>query len=220
MQLKIKRSQREGGVMKDQVIFCLDARVGFTPEEANSINRYKLQNQVIYNSEAAKRYLDKGDAVRDGSMVGSLKSLGLSALAAMRLNISIASLARGQHIECKSLDELLGAEEAIMTACQNLRGYLETAATFDGREMLFDFATGKPEVVAQAVTPAPMLVAPDEPPPAPVPEPLIGSLPPPMPERPLTALEQAAMVPEPSSQSVDEGMVVAPIGMRKKKPTY
>lgn len=160
MQLKIRRSQREGGVISKNVIFCLDARVDFTAQEQHHITRYKLHNQVIYNSEASARHLAKADAQRDGSIGGSLKSLASVAMAAMKLNISIASLQRGQHIECKSLDELLGAEEAIMTACENLRGYLDTAATFDGREVLVEFETGGPKVIAQSVSPAPALISP------------------------------------------------------------
>jgi hypothetical protein len=158
MQLKIKRSQRMGGVMSNNTVFCLDARVQFTAEEQQNIARYKLGAQVIYNSDASKRLLEKGKAQQDGSALGSLKSLATVALAAMRLNISINSLAQGQHIECKSLDELLAAESALMQACENLKSYLDAAATFDGREVLFDFSTGSPQAVASAVTPQPMLV--------------------------------------------------------------
>lgn len=158
MQLKIRRSQRDGGIISKTAIFCLDARMEFTEAERTHIARYKLAGQVIYNSDASQRLQDKADRQRDGSVGGSLKSLASIALAHMKLNISIASLERGQHIECKSLDELLGAEEAIMTACQNLKGYLDTAATFDGREVLFDFATGQAEAVARVITPAPMLI--------------------------------------------------------------
>ena len=158
MQLKIKRSQREGGVISKNVIFCLDARVEFTQAEADNIRRYKLHNEVLYNSEASKRLLDKGSAAHDGSVGGNLKNLAFTAMAAMRLNITVTSLQRGQHIECKSLDELLGAEEAIMIACQNLRGYLDTAATFDGREVVVSFADDGPRAIAQAAAPAPALV--------------------------------------------------------------
>ncbi|MFI4973124.1 MAG: hypothetical protein ACHP84_01145 [Caulobacterales bacterium] len=160
MQLKLRRSQREGGVMSRTAIFCLDARIEVTREEQQAITRYKLAGQVIYNSETSKKHLERSAKQNDGSMVGGLKGLASAALAAMNLNISVASLQRGQHVECKSLDELLGAEEAIMTACQNLKGYLETAQTFDGREVLVDFATGQPEIIATATTPTPMLVAP------------------------------------------------------------
>ena len=160
MQLKLKRSQRDGGIISKTAIFCLDARVEFTRAEQQNITRYKLAGQVIYNSEASKKHLDRADQQQDGSLKGSLKSLASVALAAMKLNISIASLERGQHIECKSLDELLGAEDAIMTACQNLKGYLAAAATFDGREVLVDFADEEPRVVAHATTPDLKLIAP------------------------------------------------------------
>ena len=171
MQLKLKRSQREGGVISTNVIFCLDARVALTPEESENIRRYKLHNQVIYNSEASRRLLDRGEVARtDGSTRGALKSLAYTALAAMRLNISVNSLTHGQHIECKSLDELLAAEEAIYEACENLRLYLDTAATFDGREVVFDFVGDKEvKVVAQAVPAKKLVDTPGHPVPQPVP---------------------------------------------------
>ena len=158
MQLKIKRSQRDGGVISKTAIFCLDARVEFTSEEKRHIARYKLGREIIYSSEASKRHAEKGDANLGSGTVGNLKALGSFVMARLNLNISIDSLERGQHVECKSLEELMGAEEAIMTACQNLKGYLDLAATFDGREVLFDFAAGMPEPVALAIAPSPALV--------------------------------------------------------------
>jgi hypothetical protein len=157
MQLKIKRSQREGGVMSKTAIFCLDARAEFTQQELQSITRYKLHGQVIYNSEASRKNLENARSE------GGIKGLASIAMAAMKLNITVGSLSQGQHIECKSLDELLGAEEAIMTACENLKSYLDTAATFDGREVLIDFDSKGPKMIAQATTPAPMTVAPAAP---------------------------------------------------------
>lgn len=198
MQLKIRRSQREGGIVSKNVIFCLDARMEFAPEEKQAITRYKLQNEVIYNSEASKRLLDKGTAQQDGSFAGNLKSLASVALAAMKLNITIAGLERGQHIECKSLDELLGAEEAIMTACRNLKGYLETAMTFDGREVLIDFPASGPAVLAQAVAPQPLLAAAVAAPSVPA-----------TPALPATPREDTAIELEPGTQAFDPGMVMA-----------
>jgi len=190
MQLKLKRSQRETGVLSTNVIFCLDARVEFTREEQHSVTRYKLANQVIYNSEASKRLLDKSAAQQDGSTLGSLKSLATLAMVGLKLNISIASLQRGQHVECKSLDELLGAEDAIMTACQNLRGYLDTAASFDGREVLVDFNDNEPKIIAQAVGPSPQLISPAPLPPAPI-SPPPAALPPPIVEVEFTSIPPA-----------------------------
>ena len=170
MQLKIKRSQREAGLVSSKVIFCFDARVEFAGLERQSIERYKLHIEVIYNSEASKRHLATSDARQDGSTRGALKSLASLALAAMNLNITIASLERGHHIECKSMEELLDAEDELIGACKNLKAYLDAAATFDGRELLIDFSGTEPTVVAQAVTPEPMTV---------VPTPAASALPPP-----------------------------------------
>lgn len=160
MQLKLRRSQRIGGIVSQGVVFCIDARAEFTPEEQANLSRYKLYKEVIYNSEAQKRLLDKGLAHNDGSASGFVKSLATLALARTKLYVTVRSLGRGQHIECKSLDELLGAEEALMQACQNLKAYLETAQSFDGREVLYDFSGDTPRVVAHAVSPDPLLAVP------------------------------------------------------------
>ena len=161
MQLKLRRSQREAGLVSTNVIFCLDARADLTQHERSNLSRYKLYDQVIYNSEASRRHLDKSEAAgAEGSMRGSLKSLAYVAMAALRLNITVRGLERGQHIECKSLDELLAAEDAIMEACQNLRKYLEVAGTFNGTEMVLDFSGDEPRVVAQAIHPEPILAPP------------------------------------------------------------
>lgn len=158
MQLKIKRTQREGGMLSKTVIFCLDARVDFTPEELSNLRRYKLEKEVVYNSEASKRHLANVQAnTAQGTMTGALKGAASLAFAVMNLNITVAGLQQGQHIECKSMEELLGAEDAVISACQQLRAYLDAAATFDGRESVIEFAP-EPALVAQA-TPQERLLA-------------------------------------------------------------
>lgn len=160
MQLKLKRSQRDGGMISTTVIFCLDARAEFTAEELHNLKRYKLHNTVIYNSEASRKHLERADQHADGSTRGALKGLASLAMAAMKLNISVSSIQKGQHIECKSMEELLGAENALMEACETLKQYLETAATFDGREIVVDFSTDQPQVVAETIPVAQQLIAP------------------------------------------------------------
>jgi hypothetical protein len=170
MQLKIKRSQREAGVMSSKVIFAIDVRAEYSPSERASIQRYKLHNEVIYNSEASKRHLARVDAnLSSGTAGGVLKSFASLALVAMNLNITIRSLEQGHHIECKSMAELIDAEETLIDACKNVKAYLDTAATFDGREVLIDFDGPQPAVVAHSTTPAPMTVVQA---PAPTPEPV------------------------------------------------
>jgi hypothetical protein len=64
------------------------------------------------------------------------------------------------------MDELLGAEEAVVNACENLKAYLAAAATFDGREIIMDFSGDEPMVAAPTLAalappppPAPTIAA-------------------------------------------------------------
>jgi hypothetical protein len=107
MQLKLKRSQREGGTFTKTMIFCLDARAELTPEEQASVTRYKLGGQVIYNSQAAKKHLDKANEA--GAQGSYLKSLASVAMAALQLNItgmnpqSRVALAPRSCVSCRSI---------------------------------------------------------------------------------------------------------------------
>ena len=150
MQLKIQRSQRAGGIVGGTVFFCLDVRGDYSPEERDNIRKYRLGSQVIYNSRAARRHLENADAHLDRTQVGTVgnRAAGLArgalsaAMAKMSLNISIDSLGRGHHIECKDLEELLEGEDTVRTACKNVTRYLEIADTFNGGETVIDYDKG------------------------------------------------------------------------------
>jgi hypothetical protein len=123
------------------------------------IQRYKLADTVVYDSKNRQQYSEaaKGhlESTRDqaslldspkNQLVGAAKTfyrLGRAsfstALGALSLRITVSSLLRGVHIECKSMGELLEGEDAIVTAARNVKQYLETAATFDGREEILEF---------------------------------------------------------------------------------
>ncbi len=137
MQLVMRRSQKTSGLMSKSVLFCLDARVDLSNEERSNVDRYRLGGQVLYNSQNAKQHLDKVAEAAGGSR-GFLSGAVNLAMAKLSLSISVDSLTRGHHIECKELDELLGAEEAIKTACENIKTYIDMASTFDGREIVID----------------------------------------------------------------------------------
>jgi hypothetical protein len=157
MQLKLKRSQRRG--LAGKMIFVLDARMEVPREEYGLIQRYQLGNLVIYDSsarqqhtEALKAHLEstrEQPSYRDSAgkqFWGLAKTIyrfgraGVSAtMVGLSLRVTVYSLMRGVHVECKSLNELLGAEEAIVKAGETLRAYLNTAATFDGREEVLEF---------------------------------------------------------------------------------
>ena len=70
--------------------------------------------------------------------ISAIKTAGFLVLAKMGLSITVASLQKGHQIMCADLAELLDCENAIVEACKNVRGYLEAAETFDGREIVVD----------------------------------------------------------------------------------
>jgi hypothetical protein len=145
IQLKLRRAQKTG--MLGGATFMLDARVDLTPEARALVTKYGLGSLVVYDSkarqqraEAAYGHFDEATYSGTGrSLWKSARGLASAAMMALSLRVTVNNLLSGQHIECKDLDELLGAEAAIAEACRNLKGYLETALTFDGREELLEF---------------------------------------------------------------------------------
>ena len=140
MQLKLKRSQRSGGMLGGKVVYMLDARAELTPAERALVAKHSLGKLTVYDSEGRKKRLEAaGDHIGGGGLWGSARGLASIAMAAVSLRVTIDSLVGGHHIECKDMDEMLGAEGALREGCQNLKSYLETAVTFDGREETVDF---------------------------------------------------------------------------------
>ena len=153
MQLKLKRSQRSGGLMGGKVFFGLDARADLSADEQGLVKKYALGKLVVYDSEARKKHTESSyghfdDAVNTQgvgfssagrSLWKNARGIASAAMMALSLRVTVDGLMSGQHIECKDLDELLGAEAAILDACKSLKAYLETALTFDGREEVVEF---------------------------------------------------------------------------------
>jgi hypothetical protein len=154
--LMLRRSQRSSII--GTIIYIIDARMELTTEETDLVRKYRLANRLIYESTNRQRHaeatlehleftkkmprLTESAAIQ---MLGASKTLyrlfraGWSATAAaLSLRITVGSLIAGVHAECKSMEELLGAENAIVQAAQNLRSYLDTATTFDGGEDFFE----------------------------------------------------------------------------------
>lgn len=156
MRLKLRRSQRNGFMGK--MLFALDARIELTAEELSLVAKYNLGGAVIYESSSRERHRQAMTAHAESTreqpgllagpgaqLLGAGKTLfrialtGASATAlALSLRVTVYSLMQGVHIECKSMGELLDAENAIVEAAQNLKAHLQTAVTFDGREAIID----------------------------------------------------------------------------------
>jgi len=165
MQLTIRRSQRTGGMMGKTVLFCLDVRAEYSAEEKSNIAKYKIGNQTLYTSPASRKHLDNARGHLAQTQVGGAgeQAAGLArgmlslAMSKLNLNITIDSLAKGQHIECKDMGELLEAEETVREACRSVSTYLAIADSFNGSETLIEYADGE-ERVRDALGP---IVAPD-----------------------------------------------------------
>lgn len=138
MQLKIRRSQKTSGMLSKSITFAVDAVASLDASEASAVDKYKLGGQIIYSSEVAKRHAATAASAAAGRS-GIVGGLAAAAMSRMSLSITVDSLRRGQHIEAKDLDEVLGAEEALKEACQSLKAYLEIAQTFDGSEQVLEF---------------------------------------------------------------------------------
>jgi hypothetical protein len=150
--LKLKRSQKRGTLGSN--VYMLDARIDVSAEVAALITKHKLGGRLIYESEARQKHAARVQAHLEGSKdrtsifappsaqaIGIGKTfwkLGRAAVSAARaslaLRVTVNSLLAGLHVECKSLEELLEAENAFREAKETLEGYIYTAQTFDGRE--------------------------------------------------------------------------------------
>ena len=154
MQLSIQRTQRMGGFIGRTVFFCIDVRAEYDQEERDSINRYKLGKEVIYQSRKRQALAARATAHAEQ---GDWKNLAQGVLAATRarlsLSITIASLSRGHHIECKDMGELLEAEDAAREAAKNLTRYLQVAKTFNGQRILITYESGMEQVQTGAAPP-------------------------------------------------------------------
>jgi len=129
--------------------FTLDARIELSARDQDLVRKYGLGDQVVYDSKARRARAETAYGNFDAAVTQSHSSVGrslwsnakglaASAMMALSLRVTVNSLMRGQHIAAKDLDELLAAEAAIAEACRNLKAYLETAVSFDGREELIE----------------------------------------------------------------------------------
>jgi hypothetical protein len=118
-------------------VFQLHAIVDVSPEERATIGKYGMGPTIVFASEQWQNNIATAQETGRGR-VGLLRGLAAAAAAGLSLKITVNDLINGKQVECKSLDEMIGTEEAIVSGCQTLKGYLETAATFDGREVLVE----------------------------------------------------------------------------------
>lgn len=130
MLLKIKRAQKSS--MMGSAIFTIDFAADISKEERALIDKYKLGKTIVYSSEAFQK--NASTAAATGQSVGILKgAMSLANALLFNLKITINDLVDGKHLEMKDLEEMVSAEDQIVKACNNLKGFLAVAKSFDGR---------------------------------------------------------------------------------------
>lgn len=132
--LKLKHSKKKDA--RGKVIYCLDARADASKHIKHIIKEHELGKRVLYESDAVERHRDKvaerllatqQSAVIKGSsqehFIGAGKMLwhlGGAAIAGIRaalgLKITVDSLFKGIHVECRTVPELREVEEAVRGA--------------------------------------------------------------------------------------------------------
>lgn len=123
MKLLLRRSQRQG--MLGKMIFSLEVRAGLTEHELESIKRYKLGDNILYERKPLK---EGGNEYQQLGNVLSYRFLNLT--------ISVNDLANGKVIECKDILEMLAAEQQLREAAQTFKAILDAASQFGGEEVL------------------------------------------------------------------------------------
>lgn len=114
MKLALVSSQSKG--LMGGVSFEVKGRVDLAPEEQQLIRHYKLEGSVVLKKKAKNIWGQVTD---------------------MDVAVSVKNLLSGDSFKCKSLDEVISYRESLITACRNLKAYLDVARTFDN-EVIVD----------------------------------------------------------------------------------
>lgn len=133
MELKIKRSQSQSGLMSKKVEFQVNVQLVLTSEERKAVEKYRIGDEVVYNSEASRKNIDASrQSLARGGIGGVATGLVRTAMARLSLNLTINNLTNGQTVTTKSLEEAMAAEEAVREACVAALQYIGVASLFDG----------------------------------------------------------------------------------------
>lgn len=113
MKLALVSSQSKG--LMGGVSFEVKGRVELTPEEQELVRHYKLEGSVVLRKKTRNIW-------------GQLTDVEVS--------VFVRNLLSGDSFKCKSLDEVISYRESLISACRNLKAYLNVARTFDNEEII------------------------------------------------------------------------------------
>lgn len=112
MKLILVRNQSKG--MMGNVAFEVRGQIQFTPEEAELVRHYKLENEVLAARPLRVLGRDTGQIVE----------------------VKVRTLVNGDTFKAKDLGEVIAHTENLASACEALKTYLDVARKFGGQEVV------------------------------------------------------------------------------------
>lgn len=112
MKLILSRNQSKG--MIGGVAFEVRGQIQFTSEESELVRHYKLENEVLASKPLRVLGRDTGQIVE----------------------VRVKTLVNGDSFKAKDLGEVIAHTENLVSACENLKTYLEVARKFGGQEVI------------------------------------------------------------------------------------
>ena len=126
MNLIFERAQRTGGVMSKKQIFSVTVKAEISEAEREAINKYRLADEVLY-VDGERPDIDPNSAF--SVLKGAIKAATVGKLV-------VRDLVNGKTFENDDIGGMLATEEHIKTAAENLKLYLDAAASFGGRQVV------------------------------------------------------------------------------------
>jgi len=129
MQLLLRRTQKSG--LTGKITFSLYSKVRLDEAEAGHVKKYRMGKEVLY--EKIKMSGGNGGMGFLGDMASIARSLAAKAL---NITVTINDLLDGKTVDCKDIIEMRAAEDQIKEACGMFKEILESAAHFEGEEVI------------------------------------------------------------------------------------
>ena len=124
MKIVLERNQKSTGMMTTKQVFSVAFRAEVSQEERDAINKYKLADEVLYQSHDVQGGSGITGMLQRAYMRSKIKS------------ISVRDLVNGKTIECDDITEMLEVEAQVVEAAGGLKNVLEAALTFGGRHII------------------------------------------------------------------------------------
>lgn len=112
MKLVLTRNQAKG--VMGGVSFEVRGQIQFSNEESDLVRHYKLDNEVLASKPLRVLGRDTGQIVE----------------------VKVRTLVNGDTFKAKDLGEVIGHTENLISACENLKTYLDVARKFGGQEVV------------------------------------------------------------------------------------